>query len=163
MKNWLVVANSSQARVLEPSATAGEYTPLADLAHPQSRMKGVELGEDRPGRAEGNVHVQGGGVHGPGGGEYEPRLDVREREHERFAQEVAAVVNAGVAGGRCAGLVLVVSNPFLGHLKAKLSEQAVKAVLRTLPRDYTALSDADLAARLKEAGTVLHHIGRQGG
>jgi protein required for attachment to host cells len=123
----------------------------------------VELGDDRPGRAEGNVHVQPGSVHGPGGGEYEPRLDVREREHERFAQEVAAVVNAGVAGGRCAGLVLVVSNPFLGHLKAKLSEQAVKAVLRTLPRDYTALSDADLAARLKEAGTVLHHIGRQGG
>jgi hypothetical protein len=38
MKNWLVVANSSHARVLEPSATAGEYTPLADLAHPQSRM-----------------------------------------------------------------------------------------------------------------------------
>lgn len=151
MKNWLVVANASQARVLEAAATAGPYQLLAELAHPESRKKGIELDNDRPGRAEGNVHSQGGGVHAPGGGLYEPRVDARKREHERFAQEVAAVLNAGVADGRCAGLVIVAADPFLGQLKAKLSERASEQVLRTLSKDYTSLSEPELAKRLREA------------
>lgn len=146
MKNWLVVANSARARVLEESenvGAAGAYTHVADLLHPQSRQKGIELADDRAG------HVEGTG-HGPGSTEY-LRTNVRDREHERFAQELAAMLNAGVAAGRCAGLVLVSSNPFLGHLKAELSEPARKLVLRTLPSDYTALSDAELAQRLGAA------------
>ena len=155
MKNWLVVANASQARVLEAAAAAGPYQLMVELAHPQSRKKGLDLDQDRPGRAEGNVHAQGGGVHGPGGGLYEPRIDARRREHERFAQEVAAVLNAGVADGRCAGLVLVATDPFLGQLKGKLSERAIGLVLRTLSKDYTSLNEAELARRLREGGSML--------
>ena len=143
MRNWLVVANSARARVLEESEGGGAYTHLADLVHPQSRLKGIDLADDRPG------HVEGTG-HGLGGVEYQPRTGAREREHKRLAREVAAVVNSGVAAGHCAGLVLVASNPFLGHLKAELSEQARKSVLHTLPRDYTALNDVELAKRLHE-------------
>lgn len=156
MKNWLVVANASQARVLEAAATAGPYQLVVELAHPESRQKGIELANDRPGRAEGNVHTQGGGVHGPGGGLYEPRVDAHKREHERFAQEVAAVLNAGVADGRCAGLVIIAADPFLGQIKAKLSERASELVLRTLSKDYTALSEQALAKRMLEDGGGLH-------
>jgi len=94
-------------------------------------------------------HVEGTG-HGLGGVEYQPRTGAREREHKRLAREVAAVVDSGVAAGHCAGLVLAASNPFLGHLKAELSEQARKSVLHTLPRDYTALNEVELAKRLLE-------------
>lgn len=141
MKNWLVVANSSRARVLEESGAAGAYVHVADLVHVQSRQKGIELEDDRPG------HVGRPG-HGLGSTDYVPHTDVHEREHERFAHEVAQTLNAGVASGRCAGLVLVASNPFLGRLKAALGEQAHKLVLRTLPSDYTGLSDIELAQRL---------------
>jgi protein required for attachment to host cells len=141
MKNWLVVANSARARVLEEADKHGAYVHRADLVHPESRQKGVDLGSDRAG------HAEGGGF-GQAGAAYEPRTDVRDREHDRFAQEVAAMLNAGIAGGQCAGLVLVASNPFLGHLKAHLSEQAQRAVLRTVPSDYTTLNTAELAQRL---------------
>jgi protein required for attachment to host cells len=141
MTKWLVVANSARARVLEDSGVAGDYKTVADLVHPQSRQKGIELGDDAPGRVEGSGH-------GLGSAQYLPRTDPREREHDRFAREVAAVLDAGVADGRCAGLVLVASNPFLGHLKGHLGEQAGKLLLRTVASDYTTLSDADLAQRL---------------
>lgn len=145
MKNWLIVANAARARVLEETPRSGAYTHRADLVHTQSRQKGIDLGSDRPGHADFSGH-------GSGGSAYQPRTDVRDREHDRFAREVAAVLNEGIAAGQCAGLVLVASNPFLGHLKSHLSEQAHKAVLRTVPSDYTSCRDDELAQRLDQAG-----------
>ena len=75
----------------------------------------------------------------------------REREHDRFAREVARTLDHGVAEGRCAGLILVATNPFLGRLKHHLGEQAQKLVLRTLSADYTTLDEAELAERLQTA------------
>jgi protein required for attachment to host cells len=144
MKNWLVVANAARARVLEQSDAGEAYVHVADLVHPESRQKGTELGGERAG------HITSG-KHGAGSAEYRPRTDVHEREHEHFAQEVAEMLNAGVASGRCAGLVLVASNPFLGELKAHLSEQSHKRLLRTLAHDYTTLDDSELARRLAAA------------
>jgi protein required for attachment to host cells len=142
MKNWLVVANAARARILEEADKPGAYVHRADLVHTQSRQKGVDLGTDRAG------HVKGSGP-GPGGTAYLPRTDARDREHDRFAREVAAALNGGVARGECAGLTLVASNPFLGHLKSHLSLQAAKALLDTQPSDYTSLTDADIARRLR--------------
>ncbi|MBL8348735.1 MAG: host attachment protein [Burkholderiaceae bacterium] len=146
MKNWLVVANASRARVLEASDRGGAYIHVADLVHPGSRQKGTELGGDRPG------HVSGPGPGGIGSAALDSRTDPREREHDHFAREVAALLDQGVAAGRCAGLVLVASNPFLGHLKQHLGGQAQKLVLRTVAADYTALNERELAQRLAADG-----------
>ena len=146
MKNWLVIANAARARVLEEGDMAAAsrgvaYTHVADLVHPQSRQKGIDLADDRPGHAR----TQSRGL---GGTSYQPRSDPREHEHDRFAQELAKVIDKGVADGRCAGLVLVASSPFLGHLKAHLGEQAKKAIVRCVDVDCTALEERELADRL---------------
>lgn len=145
-RNWLVVANAARARVLEDSEPPGHYKHVADLVHPQSRQKGVELADARSGDRTG--HVMGSGRGGAGGTALDPRTDPREREHDRFAREVAATLNEGVASGRCAGLVLVASDPFLGQLKSHLDAQARKLLLRTVASDFTALRDDELARRL---------------
>ena len=142
-RNWLVVANASRARVLE-EGTAGHYLDIAHLVHPQSRQKGEQLQGDRPGRVEGTGH-------GLGNAAYVPRTDPREREHDRFAHEVARRVNDGVASGRCAGITLVASDPFLGLLKSHLSDQARKLLLHTVAADYTTLPEDRLAERLAAA------------
>ena len=143
MKNWMVIANAARARVLEESGKPHAYTHIADLVHPQSRQKGEELAYDRPGYAEGSAAGTAGAV-------YPPRTNPRERERDRFAQELARMLDQGIADGRCGGLVLVASSPFLGHLKAHLGVQARKAIVRTVDADYTALRDSDLAERLAE-------------
>lgn len=141
MSNWLIVANAARARLFEYGDEAEGLTTLVDLVHTQSRQKGVALAADRPG------HVEGQG-HGLGSAAYVPRTDARDREHDRFAREVAAILNDAVAAGRCAGIVLVASNPFLGHLKSHLDTQATKALLRTVPSDFTTLSAAQIADRV---------------
>jgi protein required for attachment to host cells len=144
-RNWLVIANAARARVLEDTDRPGAYAHIVDLVHPRSRMKGERLGGDRPG------HVEGTG-HGLGSAAYLPRTDPREREHDRFSREVAKTLNEGVAAGRCAGLTLVASDPFLGQLKSHLSAQAHKLLLRTVAADYTSLRDDEVSRRLHAAG-----------
>ena len=140
-RNWIVIANAARARVLEESDRPGRYEHVADLVHPQSRMKGAQLDTDRPG------HVEGTG-HGLGSASYQPRTDPREREHDRFAREVARVVNEAVAKSRCAGITLVASDPFMGQLKSHLHVQAGKLLLRSLSSDFTTLSDDEVLRRL---------------
>lgn len=139
--NWLIVANAARARVFEDDAGSGKLRPVADLVHTASRQKGVELAGDRPG------HVEGQG-HGLGSAAYVPRTDAREREHDRFAREVAAMLDEAIAGGRCAALLLVASNPFLGQLKSHLGTQAARAVLRTVAADYTTLREDEIVRRV---------------
>lgn len=145
--NWLVVANAARARLFEDEGEAGGLKTLIDLVHPQSRQKGMALAGDRPG------HVEGPG-HGLGNAAYVPRTDAREREHDRFAREVAAILDDAVAAGRCAGLVLVASNPFLGQLKTHLGTQAAKAVLRTVASDFTTLRESEITQRLRSEPVV---------
>lgn len=141
-RNWLVVANAARARVLEETAEAGSYRHVFDLVHPQSRMKGQQLAAQRPGRVEGIGH-------GLGNVGLQPRTDPREREHDRFSREVARAVNDGVAQDRCAGFTLVASDPFLGQLKSHLNGQSRKLLLRAVASDFTSLSDAEIARRLR--------------
>lgn len=145
MKHWIVVANGSRARVLEASGAVGAATApfvhVADLVHPASRSKGSELASDAPGRVAGSGH-------GLGSAKLVPRTGPREREVDRFAQQLARLLDDGVADGRCAGIVLVASAALLGELKSHLGEQARKVVRRTLVADYTSLDERSLAARL---------------
>jgi protein required for attachment to host cells len=141
MKNWLVIANASRARVLEETGEAGVYAHVADMVHPDSRLKGEELATDRPG------HAPGPSAHGTGSTAFDPRSDPRERAHDAFAREVAALLDAGVADGRCGGVVLAASNPFLGLVKAHLADRTTKALLRTVAADYTALTEREIALK----------------
>lgn len=144
-RNWVVIANAARARILEETDKPGRYTHVADLVHPQSQLKGEQLADDRPG------HVERAGQ-GAAGTAYVPHTDPRERERDRFAHEVAAALNHGVAQGRCAGLTLVASDPFLGHVKAHMDAQSHKLLLRTVAHDYTTLRDDELAQRIAAAG-----------
>lgn len=141
MKNWVVVANAAKARVLEETDKPGVYLHRADLVHPASRRKGIDRDADRPGRLPGSGQ-------GLGHASFQPRTSPDELERERFAREVAAALEDGVTAGHCAGITLVASDPFLGHLKAQLGSNVAKRLLRTVPSDYTSLSERELAERL---------------
>lgn len=144
-KTWIVVANASRARVCEHDEKGSGLHDVIDFVHTQSRQKGIDLGDDQSGRVE---HGMGSGMRG--GTHLDPRVDPRQKEHERFAREIAQHLDKGVAAHQCERIVLIASNPFLGEIKAQLGPAATAAVWVTAPSDLTAFTGRELAQRVNE-------------
>ena len=137
---WILVANASVARLFQCESPSDPLVPLATMAHPESRLKGSELADDRPG------HEATDGS--SGGNRYEPRSDVRRKEHQRFAREIAERLDAGLGAGEFKALWIFASSPFLGELKAQLSDAVEQRVARALDSDLTSFGLAEIEQRL---------------
>jgi protein required for attachment to host cells len=142
---WVLVANASRARVYERDPLDARLVESADFVHPQSRQKGQAFEYDRAGHSE---HGMGRGSLGRT--DYEPPTDVHEREHAKFAHELAQQLGRAVAERRCPGLIVFASNPFFGELKAAFDAATRKALLAAFPSDLTAWERPVLGRRVTE-------------
>lgn len=143
---WILIANASTARCFEKQAD-GTLKLLDAFTHPDSRKPGSTLGSDRPG------HIEGEG-HGLGSASYQPRVDPKTWEHEKFAKELAAHLNAAVAAHKFDRLFVIASNPFLGQIKSHLDAQAGKRLAGGIAADLTTYEGRELKARVDEALTA---------
>ena len=139
---WILVANASHARLFSRDSPTDRLVPLAHLEHPESRLKGSQLADDRPGHEATD--------NSSGGNRFEPRSDVRRKEHQHFAREIGQRLDAGLAADEFSSLWLFASNPFLGELKAHLSEAVDKRVQLALSSDLTSFGLAEIEQRLHE-------------
>ncbi|VTU21589.1 Protein required for attachment to host cells [Variovorax sp. RA8] len=137
---WILVANASVARLFRRGSASEALVPVETMTHRQSRLKGAELAHDRPGR-EANDNSRGPN-------RFEPRSDVRRKEHLRFAHEISERLEKGLAAGEFDSLLVFASSPFLGELRALLSERVEKHLKMALNNDLTALDMAEIEARL---------------
>ena len=141
-RQWILLANASHARLFSRDSTTDPLVPLATLEHPESRLKASQLTDDRPGHEATD--------NSSGGNRYAPRSDVRRKEHQRFAREIANRLDAGLTAGEFNAVWLFASSPFLGELKAQLSDAVNKRVHLALDSDLTALGLAEIEQRLLE-------------
>jgi protein required for attachment to host cells len=139
---WIVVANAARARLFRRAGPDAPLISMATLEHPESRLRGSQLADDRPGREA----VDGS----PGGTRFEPREDPRRKEHRHFAREVAARLDDVLAEGELASLWICASDPFLGELKATLSDPVRQHLAVAASHDWTACDIAELEQRLRE-------------
>lgn len=142
-RQWILLANSSHARLLSRDSAAEPLIPVETMEHPESRLKASQLSDDRPGHDATD--------NSSGGNRYEPRCDVRRKEHQRFAREIAHRLDAGLAAGAFSVLWLFASSPFLGELKSQLSDAVTKRVQHALDSDLTALGLSEIEQRLLDA------------
>ena len=137
---WILVANASHARLFSRDSPTDPLVPQATLEHPESRLKGSQLADDRPGHEATD--------NSSGGNRYEPRSDVRRKEHQRFARDIGQRLDAGLAADEFSSLWLFASSPFLGELKAQLSDAVDKRVQLALDTDLTSFGLAEIEQRL---------------
>jgi protein required for attachment to host cells len=137
---WIVIADGSRARLFEQAQPAGPWSELRAWVNPASRLRTESLAFDQLGRASKGQ---------PGATSFVPRTSPRQREHRRFAHELARHLDLGVRSGRCDGLVLIASNSLLGELRQALPVQATKRVRWSAPVDLTSFSGRELQARVE--------------
>jgi protein required for attachment to host cells len=138
---WILVANSSRARLFERGARGGALKLLREFRHPESRERPEDLVSDQPG------HVNIGFGRNPS--VYEPPTSPKRNTQQRFALELARELERGAAQGRYEALIVSASSPFLGMLKKRLASQAKARLRRTLDKDYTTASARQLAGYLR--------------
>lgn len=79
--DWILIANATRARLLQQD-TNERVKELHSFEHPQGRSKIGDLADDRAGYEAVSS--------GAGSAAYQPRTDAKQKEHQRFARELAA-------------------------------------------------------------------------
>ena len=145
-EEWIMLANASQARVYSRERKDGRLTELDDFVHPQSRQMGREIDDSRAGRVE-----KGLGASGHGSTQLESRTPPRQKQHEQFAHQLADYIDAAIKQRRIESWVLIASNPFLGEIKAHLSQHAEKALHAAVTSDLSSFTGPELERRVSES------------
>lgn len=128
-KTWVVVANSSNARIFKANSNK-QLEELGQLDHPESRAQGKDLISDKP--SSGFSRSGGATSHGT-----TERNEAKKQEASRFASEVADKLQASFQSGEFEHLYLVAGPQFLGMLTETMNPTLLKAVLDKVPKDLT--------------------------
>jgi protein required for attachment to host cells len=137
---WVLVANASEAHLYATERLGEEMTAIKQFTHPESRAKGATLASDRPGSSH-NTAVNSGTRGVP--------EDPKDYEAERFASELADVLDKGRLDKAYRRLVVVAAPHFHGLLNTQLDEHTRDLVETSINKDYTAFDTRELPERLK--------------
>lgn len=140
MKTWILVADSARARLFEVGLQDGQLFEVGGYANPAAREKPSETGHDRPPRAQESV---GGARHA-----IEPHTDPHDKIAEGFAHGLAEILEHGRVEHAYTRLLLVAPPRFLGQLNAALDARVARLVVKTIGKDYTRASPAEIGAML---------------
>ncbi len=138
---WIVVADSTRARIFTADTPSSPLEEIEDLAHAEGRLHDREITSDLPGK----IKSADGGGHA-----FEQPTDPKKHEADTFAHRVAHYLEDAYNANRFEQLLIVAAPTFLGLLRSHLSEQIKQRVCFELDKDINMLSPADIRQHLPE-------------
>lgn len=138
--DWILIANATHARLLRRES-GGLMVVLETFEHPEGRSKVSELADDKMGRENSDSSF--------GGSAYQPRVDAKQKEHARFACQLAGHLEQQAQQGSFRSLVIFASSPFLGELKAELGAATARLLSTTHDLDLTSFGLTELEQRVE--------------
>ena len=139
---WLVVADSSKARIFKVDTRTGPIEEIESIVHTQSRLHEQKMTSDLPGRSN--------GTGGAGGHAYQDEVSPKEQENINFAREVANELDAARKDNKFKQFILVAAPGFLGSLRHQLNSQTQKLACFELAKNLSQLNARDIRQHLPE-------------
>ena len=118
---WVVVADSSAARIFDVESPTGSLQEIASYAHPEGRLHESDLRTDQPGVTKDRMGYARHGL--------ESKVKPKEQEAIAFARSLAERIEAGRSKNEIERVILVAPPEFLGHLRSVLDDDAHKIVV----------------------------------
>lgn len=134
-ETWIVVANSSQARIfkIDKGHTLKE---VKTFQNPEARMHPRDLYADKPGRSfESNTHARHS---------LEQAVSPKQQEITDFAKEVCDYLENARGNGVFHRLYLAASPSFLGSLRKSLSHPTLQLIEAEIDKDITHLNALEI-------------------
>jgi hypothetical protein len=117
--DWILIANTTRARVLEQEAGGGPMEVLESFVHPAGRGQPVD-----------------------------PITDPREKSYTRFAHELAQHVEQEARQGHLCSLVVFAPQPFLDEIASALGKASRGVLCGMHEMDLTSVGLAELDWRI---------------
>jgi protein required for attachment to host cells len=141
LQTWVIVADSSRARIFNRAGKDTELLEIEDLAHPESRLPGHALTTDRPGRT---FNSRGRTRHA-----MQPKRSAHEIVLQDFAQDLARRLERGRKNREFQQLILVAGPRFVGRIHQHLSPATAALVKREVHKNLVRRSEKTIRAHLK--------------
>lgn len=139
-ETWIVVADSTRARIFTPTRQGQALERVKELCHPSSRTHERELTTDRPGRTFDSE--------GPGRHAMSQNVSPKEHEAWKLCKELANEIETARAQGRIDRVALVAAPSFLGELRKTLNEQTARLIIYALDKNLAHMNDKQIVEHL---------------
>ena len=137
---WILVADSSQARIFSAENSQADLIEIETLLHPEGRLHEQNMDSDLPGKNSGSQ--------GAGGHAYSDENSPKEQEEINFALRVANHLSDELNQNKYERLYMVAAPAFLGDLRNAISTRVEKHVAFSLGKNIVTLSPEDIRTYL---------------
>jgi protein required for attachment to host cells len=137
---WILVADSTQARIFTAENSVSDLIEIETLLHPEGRVHEQELDSDLPGKSR--------AASGTGGHAYEDEVSPKEQEEINFAKLVATHLCDELNQNKFEKLFVVAAPAFLGDLRNAFSTRLTKHVAYTSDKNVVTLSPKEIRGHL---------------
>ncbi len=124
---WILIADSSRARIFTAENSASELVEIENLNHSESRLEEQVLTEDLPGRSKGSQEM--------GGHLLKTEVSPKEQENQSFAKRVTHHLCHELNLNKFENLFVIASPSFLGELRRSCSGQLKKHIAFSLNKN----------------------------
>lgn len=141
---WVLVCDGARARIFENTGPGTGLETVTTAEHPAARASTRELGTDRPGRSfesAPSVNMRHGMA---------PKADWHELEKEKFAREIASILDDAAKANRFDRVILVAPPATLGELRKLLGKTAAERVAGDIDKDLTGHPVAEIASQVSD-------------
>jgi protein required for attachment to host cells len=139
---WVLVADSTRARLLEAENPIGPLNEIETLVHPESRLHERDINSDSPGRA---FDSGGQGRHAMG-----QTVGAKEHEAGTFVRDILQRLDRGRESGDLKQLIIVAAPALLGLLRKHMSTETARLITLELDKNITQMGSSELRAHLPE-------------
>ncbi len=139
-KIWIVVSDSSRARIFSSGKASVSMVEFKDFVHPEARQHSREITSDLPGKQQNSI---AGSHHS-----LEPKTDAQEQAGINFANELVAYLSENLMARKFSSLVIIAAPSFLGELRKKLDQEVKKVVSLEIDKNLVKQSMEDILSHL---------------
>ena len=139
---WILVAESSRARIFSVASSSGPLVEIETLAHPEGREHEQDMTSDLPGH---DSDKTGAGRHA-----FADETEPKEQEVINFAKRIAHHLDAARTSGNLTRLIVIAAPAFLGTLRGELNPQTSKLIIHEVDKNLSQHSADDIRHHLPE-------------
>jgi protein required for attachment to host cells len=142
LNTWIIVAESSRARLFSYHGLKSPLTEFDDLVHSESRLHESELTADLPGRSFDSV---GHNRHA-----LEAKNSAKDKQAQLFARQIATYLDAACNDGRLESLIVIAAPRFIGYLRESFTANTRNIISSEISKNLVQMTPEQIRENISE-------------